>query len=67
MAISARHQMLGAALAPRQQCGTARRFAAIHRQPSRATGLAAIKAAEPGKTTLGFVGIGIMGLAMVRP
>ena len=24
-------------------------------------------AAEPGKTTLGLVGIGIMGLAMVRP
>jgi hypothetical protein len=28
---------------------------------------AQLAAAEPGKTTLGFVGIGIMGLAMVGP
>jgi hypothetical protein len=41
----------------------------VGRRPTRqiaARVVASVDAAEPGKTTLGFVGIGIMGLAMVR-
>lgn len=37
-----------------------------HQQRSSSICRATVAAAEPGKTTLGFCGIGIMGLPMVR-
>lgn len=51
--------------------GAAPRAAAANAHRRRSTvrvaaAAAPLPAAEPGKTTLGFVGIGIMGLAMVR-
>jgi len=49
-----------------QRCIAARRTTFVRRAAAVRVVAAAVKAAEPGSTTLGFVGIGIMGVAMVR-